>query len=98
MPALSWDQVEDRRFETGVDRGVLYIDGRGGAWNGLRSVEDATARSVKSFYQDGIKFLDHQVLEEFSGSLTAYTYPDEFEEIVGVTPDPTGFYVHDQRA
>jgi hypothetical protein len=24
MTELVWDRIEDRRFETGVDRGVLY--------------------------------------------------------------------------
>lgn len=98
MPALSWDQLQDRRFETGVDRGVLYVDGQGVAWNGLRSVEEESNRDAKSFYQDGIKYLEHQTIGEFSGTLKAFTYPDEFEEIVGALADPTGFYVHEQRA
>ena len=29
MPRLKWDQVGERRYETGVDRGVLYVQSDG---------------------------------------------------------------------
>jgi hypothetical protein len=41
MTQVQWDQVGERRFETGVDHGVLYIPNSSGeyeegfAWNGL---------------------------------------------------------------
>ena len=46
MPALVWDQVGERLYETGVDHGVLYIPdatgvyANGVAWNGLTSVSE----------------------------------------------------------
>ena len=47
MTALTWDQVGDRRYETGVDKGVLYLADPSGqytegeAWNGLTAVNEA---------------------------------------------------------
>ena len=35
-PIVKWDTIGERRFETGVDRGVLYpTSGMGVPWNGL---------------------------------------------------------------
>jgi hypothetical protein len=97
VPALTWDQVGDRFFEAGVDRGVLYLKDKAVPWNGLTSVEEIVARDSKSFYQDGIKYLDSQVLSEYAATLKAYTYPDEFDEVVGIATDGHGLYIHDQR-
>jgi hypothetical protein len=97
VPAIAWDQVGDRIYEAGVDRGVLYLRDKAVPWNGLTSVEENVARESKSFYQDGIKYLDSQVLGEYAATLKAYTYPDEFDEVVGVATDGRGLYIHDQR-
>lgn len=98
MAKLEWDQVGDRFFEAGVDRGVLYLADRAIPWNGLTGIEEIDSRESKSFYQDGIKYLDHQVLGEYSATLKAFTYPDEFNEVVGVGTDGKGLYIHDQRS
>lgn len=98
MSALTWDQVGEREFEAGVDRGVLYLhDGRVVPWNGITGIEEAVNRESKSFYQDGIKYLDFQVLGEYAATLKAFTYPDEFDEIMGTATDGRGLYIHDQR-
>lgn len=99
MTALVWDEVGERRFETGVDRGVLFLP-EGGAvpWNGLASVTESRGREVKSYYSDGTKFLDHQVLGAFSGDLQAYTYPDELDALTGVSAFAPGVFLHDQRS
>ena len=46
MAVLTWDQVGERFYETGVDHGVLYIPtagvyDSGVAWNGLISVTES---------------------------------------------------------
>ena len=43
MPQIVWDELDERFFETGVSKGVLYVpvDGEyttGFAWNGLTTV------------------------------------------------------------
>lgn len=99
MAKLEWDKIEDRTFETGIDRGVLYpISGPGVPWNGLVSVSEKTSREVKSYYLDGIKFLDHFVPGAYSAKLSAFTYPDELDEILGTKEFVPGVRVHDQRA
>jgi|tagenome__1003787_1003787.scaffolds.fasta_scaffold20756983_2 hypothetical protein len=97
MTALQWDQVGDRRYESGVDRGVLYLrDQPGVPWNGLVSVTETLEREVKSYFLDGIKYLDHQVPGSYAAKLGAYTYPDELEALLGNTQITPGLYMHDQ--
>jgi hypothetical protein len=99
MTALAWDEVGERRYETGVDRGVLFPRGEAAVpWNGLVSVTENLAREVKSYYSDGVKYLDHQVLGAFSGTLQAFTYPDELDALTGVAAFAPGVFLHDQRS
>lgn len=99
MTALVWDQVGERRYETGVDRGVLYPpSGSAVPWNGLISVNETVSREVKSYYVDGIKFLDHHVPGSYSAKLSAFTYPDEMDELIGTQEFVPGVFVHDQRS
>ena len=98
MTVLQWDQVGERRFETGIDRGVLYLlDGRAVPWNGLTAVNENLEREVKSYYLDGIKYLDHYVAGSYSAKLSAYTYPDELDEVIGNMEYASGVFLHDQR-
>lgn len=99
MTVLAWDEVGERRFETGIDRGVLFLpEGGAVAWNGLSSLTELLGREVKSYYTDGVKYLDHQVLGAFSATLKAFTYPDELDELTGTLPFAPGVFVHDQRS
>lgn len=101
MTALAWDEVGERWYETGVDHGVLYIHGdpiSAVSWNGLASITELLGREVKSYYTDGIKYLDHQVLGAFSATLQAFTYPDELDDLTGVETFEPGVFLHDQRA
>lgn len=88
--ALSWDDTGDRLYETGVDRGVLYpVDSNGAystgvAWNGLTTVtETPSGAEATNIYADNIKYLELRSLEEYGGTIEAYTYPDEFAECDG---------------
>lgn len=99
MAQLLWDQVGDRRFETGLDRGVLYLpEGGTVPWSGLTSVTEDTGREVKSYYLDGVKYLDHHIPGAYSAKLSAFTYPDELDELLGTPEWAPGVRVHDQRA
>lgn len=90
MTKILWDQVGERRYETGVDRGVLYrIDGAGAysngyGWNGLTTVTESPggAESNKT-YADNQVYLNLISVETFDGTIEAYTYPDEFAECDG---------------
>jgi hypothetical protein len=99
MTALVWDQVGERRYETGVDRGVLYPStGVAVPWNGLISVNEIVSREVKPYYIDGIKFLDHHVPGSYAAKLSAFTYPDEMDGLIGTQEFSPGVFVHDQRS
>lgn len=98
MTALVWDQLGDRVYESGLDRGVLYLlDGSAVAWNGLVSVTEKFNRSSNPVYYDGMKINDLIVEGDFSGSLKAITYPEEFVELEGFTSPREGMYVGNQH-
>lgn len=97
MTELVWDKVGDRRFETGLDRGVLYLpNGDAVPWNGLTQVTDNSKSSVKSYYMDGVKYLDKHIPGSFQAQIQAFTYPDELDELVGTSEFSPGVFVHDQ--
>jgi hypothetical protein len=97
VATIIWDKVGERFFQTGVDRGVLYLnDGGAVPWNGLSSVEDGSVKEVQSYFMDGVKYLEKITPGEYSGKLKALTYPMEFERINGVEPVAPGLYYHDQ--
>lgn len=99
MTALEWDKTGERFFEKGIDRGVLYPrDGLAVPWNGLTAVTENTTGEVKSYWIDGIKYLDHHVPGSYSAKLEAFTYPDELEDLVGTEQFAPGVYLHDQKA
>lgn len=96
MAVLVWDKTGERVYETGVDHGVLYIPDAGGdydtgfAWNGLTAVtESPSGAEASPQYADNIKYLNLVSAEEFSATLEAFTYPDEFGQCDGTaTPQP----------
>jgi hypothetical protein len=97
MPALAWDNPDDRIFESGLDRGVLYLpDGSAVPWNGLTSIVEQFDRETNPVYYDGMKVHDLVVLGDFSATLKAVTYPEEFTEVEGVAEVAPGMYVTDQ--
>lgn len=84
MPPLVWDRVGKRTYETGIDRGVLYLsDGTAVPWNGLTGVVEEYDGSTTPVFFDGMKISDLQSFGTFKASLSAFTYPDEFVELEG---------------
>lgn len=86
---LTWDNIGERFYETGVDRGVVYpqVAGAypaGAAWNGLISVtESPSGAEPTALYANNHKYLELMSVEEFGGTIEAYMYPDEFAECDG---------------
>lgn len=95
MAKLVWDKIGTRRYETGVDRGVLYIAGQSAvAWNGLVSVsENPNGGSAKPYYLDGVKILNIPSSEEYESTLEAFTYPDQFALCDGTAAPYSGFLI-----
>jgi len=97
VTALVWDKIGDRKYETGVDHGVLYLSsGSAVPWNGLVSVVESRTREVKSYYLDGVKYLDHLIPGDYSAKIQAYTYPEEMEVLLGTVDYAPGVTVYDQ--
>jgi hypothetical protein len=95
---LSWDNVGQRFYETGVDRGVLYVDGVGVAWNGLTAVEEApTGAEARPLYVDGIKYLNLASREEFAATINAFYSPVEFDVCEGYGQVALGLVAGQQR-
>lgn len=100
---ITWDQVGERYYETGVSKGVLYpmesgTYGKGVAWNGLTNVsESPEGAEATALYADNIKYLNLMSNEEFKATVEAYTYPDEFAECNGEKSLAAGVNVGQQK-
>ena len=100
--AINWDATGARLYETGVDRGVLYVQGTNGygegvAWNGLTSVsESPDGAEPTDLWADNIKYASMRSAETFNGTIEAYTYPEEFNECDGNLTIATGVYAGQQ--
>lgn len=103
MAALTWDQVGERLYETGVDHGVLYLPDQSGtyedgyAWNGLTTVtESPSGAEASPQYADNIKYLNLISAEEFGATIEAFTYPDEFAQCDGTAMPGPGIAIGQQ--
>lgn len=100
---ITWDEAENRRYEYGVSKGVLfpmedsgaYAEGK--AWNGLINVTDnPEGADVTKLWADGIQYAGIRGAEEYHGSIEAYTYPEEFAACDGSASPIEGMYVGQQ--
>lgn len=102
MSKLIWDGTGERKYETGVDHGVLYVYENGAykngvAWNGLTGVtESPDGAEANDFYADNIKYASMRSAEKFGGTIEAYTYPDEFCACDGSAQVVAGLYIGQQ--
>ena len=86
MAVLTWDQIGDHIYETGVKKGVLYpydTENKkyspGVAWNGISSFNESPSGADESaIYADDIKYLSLRSAEDLGATIEAYTYPDEW--------------------
>lgn len=99
MTRLSWGRTGERYYETGVDRGVLFVDSLPGVpWEGLTSVnENPKGAEARPRYIDGIKYLNTSTQEEFEATISAFTYPTLFEQCEGSIQARPGLFLTGQR-
>lgn len=102
--ALVWDAAGKRFYETGVKKGVLYVQDEKGAypngvaWNGLTGVtESPSGAEANAIYADDMKYLNLYSTEEFGATVEAYTYPDEFAECDGSAELTAGVTIGQQK-
>lgn len=103
MTKVLWDQTGEKVYETGVDRGVLYLANNVGAydtgfaWNGLTTVtESPSGAEPNKQYADNIIYATLLSYEEFDGTIEAFTYPDEFAACDGTAAVEDGVYIGQQ--
>ena len=104
MARIKWDQVGERRYETGTKQGVLFVKtpegeyGQGVAWNGLSSVKQQNdGAEPTDIYANDKKYLSLYSQENARGSIDAYTYPEEFEVCDGSATVAPGVHVGQQQ-
>ena len=103
MSMLVWDQIGERFYETGVDRGVLYprqADGeynKGVAWSGLINInENPSGAEATPVYADNIQYLNLIAAEKFGCTIEAYYSPEEFDACDGSIAVAGGVYIGQQ--
>lgn len=101
---VKWDETGEKVYETGIDRGMLYLqsaDGtypNGEAWNGLTGVtESPSGADETTIWADNIKYLSMRGAEEYGNTITAYTYPDSFGECDGSASPAKGITLYQQK-
>ena len=90
MAKMHWDGIGEKAFEAGVSNGVLFLFNstsnkwEGQPWNGLTNVtESPDGGDAEDFYADNIKYASLRGIENLTGSIECYTYPDAFEDCIG---------------
>lgn len=102
MTTLKWDQPGERTYETGVSKGVLYLQNNGiydtgVAWNGLTTLtESPSGAESNKQYADNMVYLNLLSVEQFGGTIEAFTYPDEWAECDGSAEPTAGVLVGQQ--
>ena len=104
MSKIVWDETGKKFYETGVSKGVLYVQDdtgaypEGVAWNGLTAVtESPSGAEANPLYADDTKYLNLMSAEEFGATIEAYTYPDEFGVCDGTAELATGITIGQQK-
>ena len=87
---IVWDKTSERLYLTGVDRVVLFPQttggtyGQGVGWNGVTKIsESPDGGDTTTIYANNNIYLNLVAKENFKGSITAYTYPKEWEACDG---------------
>lgn len=99
---LVWDQVGEKKFETGVDHGILFRMQNGGyangvAWSGLTAVnETPSGAEPTKIYADNIVYGVVMSPEEDAFTIESFTYPPEFSPCIGEVELATGVVIKQQ--
>lgn len=98
MSKIEWNAPGDRKYEYGLDRGVLYVPGKEAVpWNGLISVSEKRSESeTRETFVDGVLRRQTRSGSDFALDLEAYYTPREFDECDGVSSVQNGFYATQQ--
>lgn len=97
MSRLTWDEVGERRYETGTRKGVLFpMNDQGGyekgvAWDGLTGVTRSPGGAEPNdVYADDMKYLTLMSAETLAYTIECLQYPDEFAPCNGTAEEVPG--------
>lgn len=90
---MSYEWVGTPNASASVRRPLLSL---ATPWDGLTSVEENGGEAARAYYADGRPFLFLPMPKEFAATLSAYTYPDAFAEIMGLFEATDGMYLDSQ--
>lgn len=102
MAKMSWDQMGEKRYETGVEQCAFFpmVDkayGAGEPWNGLIGItESPSGAEATALYANDAKYGELTSAEDFGGTIEAYTYPDGFAACNGEEEIVKGFTIGQQ--
>lgn len=101
---ITWDEIENRQYELGVSKGVIYRPDASGvynkaeAWNGLINVtENPSGADTTKLWADNIEYAALRAAESYGGSIEAYIYPDLFAECDGQKEITKGVWIGQQN-
>ena len=104
MAKLVFDKVGERFYETGVSKGVLFVQDetgaypKGVAWNSLTAVnESPSGAEASDQYADNMKYLSLTGPENFEGTIEAFYSPAEFDACDGMAEIAKGVRAHQQN-
>lgn len=104
MARLIWDAVGEKFYEMGTKMGVLYPMNNEGsydngvAWNGLTAVTESPSGAEETkLYADDIKYASLRSAEEYTYTIEAYTYPEEWEPCDGSAHVAAGVTIGQQK-
>ena len=104
MAKLIFDEVGKRFYETGVSKGVLFVQDEAGAypkgvaWNGLTAVnESPSGAEANDQFADNMKYLSLTGAENFEGTIEAFYSPSEFDVCDGMIEVAAGVNAHQQN-
>jgi len=103
MTRLQWHKPGESKFQTGVDRGVLFVRdangdyGDGVPWNGLTTVtESPSGAESNKQYADNKVYVNLKSAEEFAATIEALWSPKEFDQCDGSAEVVPGVYFGQQ--
>lgn len=102
---LEWDALGEHYYETGVDRGVLFVYDETGknykngvAWNGLTSAAvTPEGGDFNAMYADNITYLNIRSAEKVNATIECYQTPPEFADVDGSKQIGKGVYAGTQK-
>lgn len=95
---VNWDNPDERFYQTGCDRGAIYFDdGSAVAWNGITGVDETGSGTASVLYRDGEIYYSDVDPSDFTATVKAFFWPDQFGKCLGIPEITDGLYVDNQK-